>query len=288
MERYWGTIESSYREYVQKYPEEGMISIGDDSRLPLQSNVMANGGFVGYNEGMLEREKLITYRDDLPSISDLHVEDLALLPIELTNILKIQVTPDHDEFWKETARYLLKINSGNEPLHDELVSNFETMVRATLSTSWIGWSRHSDNWSSETNEQHVIGTAPIMARYMAFPTLEGIVKSICRDDIDMDGEIKQGRTVLNYSGDDYSGGDECNNIGHLLWHFEQEVAEDTLRNRLEDFREEFSSFYTGIKTGEEYGRLSDIRNTALHGEAEVQGEFGMLLNLLSLIVWNLD
>ena len=287
MERYWDTIESSYEEYVQRYPEEGIVATGDGSGLPLQSHVMAKGGFVGYNEGTLEREKLIAHRDDLPSISDLHVDDLALLPVGLTKILKVQVTPDHNEFWKETARYLLKINLDNEPLHDEIVSNFETMVRATLSTSWISWSRPSDNWISETNKQHIIGNAPIMARYMGFPTLEGMVKSICQDDIHMDGEVKPGRTVLNYSGDDHTGGDKCNNIGHLLWHLEQKVADDTLRNRLEDFRDEFSDFYTNTERGKEYGQLSDIRNTALHGEAEVQGEFGMLLNLMSLIVWNL-
>jgi len=104
----------------------------------------------------------------------------------------------------------------------------------------------------------------------------------------MNGEVKSGRTVLNYSGDDYTSDDECNNIGHLLWHLEQKVADDPLRNRLEDFRDEFSNFYTDTEKGKEYGRLSDIRNTALHGEAEVQGEFGMLLNLMSIIVWNLD
>jgi len=183
MERHWDTIESSYGEYVNEYPENGMIGTGEESELPLQSSVMANGGFVGYNEGMLEREKLIVCRDDIPSISDLPVDDLAMLPIGLTNILKVQVTPDHDQFWRETARYLLKINSDNEPLHDEIVSNYETMVRATLSTSWISLSRPSDNWRSETNKQHIISNAPIMARYMGFPTLEGMVKSICREDI---------------------------------------------------------------------------------------------------------
>lgn len=98
MERHWNTIESSYKEYVQKYPEGGTITIGDGSRLPLQSMVMAKGGFVGYNEGTLEREKLIVHRDDIPPISDLHIDDLALLPAGLTNILKVQITPDHDEF----------------------------------------------------------------------------------------------------------------------------------------------------------------------------------------------
>lgn len=104
----------------------------------------------------------------------------------------------------------------------------------------------------------------------------------------MDGEVKPRRTDLNYSGNDYTGGDECNNIGHLLWHLDQKVADDTLRNRLKYFRDEFRDFYTDTERGKEYDRLSDIRSTALHGEAEVQGEFGMLLNLMSLIVWNLN
>jgi hypothetical protein len=125
---------------------------------------------------------------------------------------------------------------------------------------------------------------------MAFPTLEGITKCLMKRDITLDGTVRQGRRIISYSGDDYTGGCQVNDLGHLLWNLEQAVADDTLQSRMEDFRNFIESFFQLEDNSSlgGYGFLSNHRNSSLHGQMQARAEFGILLNLISLLLLNID
>lgn len=288
MGNYWGAIEKGYTEYVDRYPQDGMLQVGAD--YPFQAGVNQNTqSFFGYNQGNLERKYLVSNRGDIPSISQLPRDDLAQMPLGLTRILKIQLTPDHDTFWKVVAEWLSDLNEDNDPLHDPLVRNIELLVHALIGGSWIPPSFWPSERSPQSSEDYILSEAAILARYMAYPTLEGIIKSLCRRDIRMDGKVRTGRIVLKYGPiDHYPGGERCNNVGHLLWHLEQEVADTELQSRMYMFREAYADFFDNVQTDRVYGDITAGRNTSLHGEKRGRAEFGMLLNLISLIVLNVD
>lgn len=288
MESYWEEISSGYEKYHEEYPEQGMVRLFD-SGYPFREAVRRDiETRIAYNEGPLERECLVTLRDDIPPMEELPMTDLARIPILLTRILQVQRLADHDAVWQKAAGHLIKQNSDNKPLHDPLVRNFESLVRALLSSGWSIDPTESLEWDSQGNERFVVNNSSLFARYMAYPTLEGMIKSLSRRDIDMDGSIRSGRKVLRYDGiDHYPGGDECSHLGHLLWHLEKGVAKDPLKSRLEDFRNEYAEFFD-ISPKLVYGDLYNNRNTTLHGELKARAEFGMLLNLMSLVIFNID
>ncbi len=288
MRSYWAEIEASYRRYLESYPTEGML--GTEKRpYPFQGVVNSSGeGFIGYNQGDLERECLISNREDLPEVSGLSIEDLGRLPIELVRLMKIQRTPDHDAVWKEAAFVIKEVTQEDDPVYEELVENVELLVRAILADPW-GSIGGEFGWNERSNQEFVLNNASLLARYMAFPTLEGIVKSLCRKDIEKNGTVRPGRVILGYGSiDHYSGNEQCNNIGHLLWHLEQDAADEPLSSRMQQFREAYAEFFSNVPSNRVYGHLAKNRNTVLHGEKRAQAEFGMLLNLISLIIFNID
>ncbi|WP_252698288.1 hypothetical protein [Natronosalvus vescus] len=264
--------------------------LGTEKRpYPFQGVVNSSGeGFIGYNQGDLERECLISNREDLPEVSGLSIEDLGRLPIELVRLMKIQRTPDHDAVWKEAAFVIKEVTQEDDPVYEELVENVELLVRAILADPW-GSIGGEFGWNERSNQEFVLNNASLLARYMAFPTLEGIVKSLCRKDIEKNGTVRPGRVILGYGSiDHYSGNEQCNNIGHLLWHLEQDAADEPLSSRMQQFREAYAEFFSNVPSNRVYGHLAKNRNTVLHGEKRAQAEFGMLLNLISLIIFNID
>jgi hypothetical protein len=292
MGEYKNTIEQGYQTYVNEYPDYSAFNISDYDH-PFQESVLGDSvGFVGYNESDLERACLVESRNDVPEVANLPMDDLAWLPIGVTRILKIQRVPDHDALWIEAAKILEQLNSSEQLLPEKLMRNIMTIIRAVLASTWTTNDHDSDDWSTSTNQNSVLQEASVLARYMAFPTVEGVVKSLCLHDIKMSGDVRPGRRVLCYSGSDYLGddGDEVNDLGHLLWHLEQDAAEEPLQTRMKEFRAAVEDFFR-ISASDDigaYGYFSNRRNTTLHGEARARAESGILLNLLSLLILNID
>lgn len=294
MAGYKETIEQGYQVYVEKYPEHSGFSIGDFD-YPFQEYVLGNtSNLIAYTTTELELNCLVEFRDDIPSIRELPMDDLAWVPVGASRILKVQRVPDHDEIWKLAGEMLVEFE-GSGTIPEPLIHNTITIIRAVLASDWGPHLHEAEDWAEPTNQRHTIQEASVLARYMVFPTVEGLVKSFCQRDIEMSGKVRQGRRILtypeqnsNYIGDD---GDEVNHLGHLLWHLEQDVAETPLRDRMVEFREAVYDFYR-LSESEDidgvYGYLSDQRNTALHGEAKAQSESGILLNLIALLIFNID
>lgn len=289
MSEYKNAIQRGYRVYLDKYPEYGTFSFGEDG-YPLQNMALSDStGSIANNIGDLERAALVEHRDDIPDISELPMDDLAWVPVGLTDILKVQRTADHESIWTESVYILSEFNSDGKPFPDQIVRNIETLVRAVLCKSWSPSRFHEDGWTSDMNRKHTLEEASVMARYMAFPTIEGMIKALCRRDIRLDGIVREDREVLAYKRDNYTEKDEVSNVGHLLWHLEQDVATEPLRSRLEDFRVAVCDFFKiDGDHSPAYGYISNQRNSVLHGQMRARAEFGILLNLISLIILNID
>lgn len=289
MDNHWPAIEEGYNNYLDRYPEEGMVQI-NGVKYPFQDAInKGNGSIIDKNEGDLERECLVSFRSDIPSITQLPLEDLTQMPIGLARILKIQRTHDHDRLWAFVADLLSALNRNNDPLHDQLVQNIELLTHAVHGGQWEIYSHFPSRGTSQSSQQYILNEAAILARYMIYPTIEGVIKSLCRKDIKMDGIVRSGRIILRYdSSDPYAEGDRCNNIGHLLWHLEQEAGDGVLCSRMSSFREAYAEFFEEVQTDRVYGHITQDRNTSLHGEERARAEFGMLLNLVALIILNID
>lgn len=294
MGKYKQTIDHRYQVYIQKFPEYSPFSI-ENLDYPFQEYVLGNtSNLAAYNISDLERNCLVELRDDIPSIRELPMDDLAWVPVGASRILKIQRLPDHDEMWKLAGDMLVEF-SDSETIPEPLVQNTITTIRAVLGSDWRSHPHDTEDWSQQTNQRYTLQEASVLARYMAFPTVEGLIKSFCQRDIKMSGEVRPGRRVLkypehksNYLGDD---GDVVNHLGHLLWHLEQDVAETPLQERMIEFREAIYDFYRldeSEDTDGVYGYFSNQRNTALHGEAKARSESGILLNLIALLIFNID
>jgi hypothetical protein len=294
MGEYKNTIERGYQTYVNEFPNHSAFNIGGVD-YPFQEYVLENNtNLIGYNESELEQDCLVELRTDIPNVSDLPLHDLGWLPIGATRILKVQRVPDHDAMWKVAAKVLDILNQSDKSFPKQLVSKTVTVVRAVLASEWGLDYQNASDWSKSANQRHTLREASVLARHMAYPTVEGLVKALCRRDIEMSGKVRPNRELLSYpsSNDNYHGdnGDRVNNLGHLLWHLEQDVAEGPLQTRMEEFRGAVKDFYKISESDDigVYGYFSNQRNTALHGEARTQAESGIILNLLSLLIFNID
>jgi hypothetical protein len=114
------------------------------------------------------------------------------------------------------------------------------------------------------------------------------LKSKCNSDIETDGRIKRDQTVRDYSPnnnrDFYDEGDRCSSLRDLLIHFEYEVADDQLRVQLEQMREEIGNL-AEHPASRVYGLIYQWRNTLSH-EATTDVKFGVLLNMICMLIWN--
>lgn len=283
----WQQIQSNYNEYLQRYPDEGIVQT--KLKYPLQSHALVQGGFTGNNRGDLERELLITFEDSLPDVEQLSLETLVKLPLGLMDILKIQVTPDHRKFWKWTYWILEDINKQDSLFATELLENLETLFRLSACTpipSQIhrgGPHPSQAAWDRGGHEAHTIYRAKHIAAYLSFPLLEGVVKSVCSDYIEMNGHIKQGKQIKQFSGG-YSN-NVCYRIRDLLTHLEEEHADAQFKNDLQEMRIMIGDFYHR-NPNKIYQLIDDWRNASLHGQSSPDAEYGTILNLLCLIIWN--
>jgi hypothetical protein len=283
----WQQIQSNYDEYLQRYPDEGPVQT--KLEYPLQSHALLQGGFTGNNRGDLERELLITFDDSLPDIDQLSIETLSELPVELMGILKIQVTSDHREYWKWTYWVLEDMNEQESLFPPGLVDGLETLFRLSscvpISSQIREGGTHPNqaDWDQKGHESHAIYRAKHIAAYLSFPILEGVIKSVCSEDIKMNGEIKQGSQIKQFSGG-YSN-NVCYRLRDLLTHLEEEYADAQFRNRLQEMRVNIGDFYH-CNPNKVYKLIDGWRNASLHGQNAPDAEYGTIVNILCLIFWN--
>jgi hypothetical protein len=217
------------------------------------------------------------------------MEDLAWLPVGLTYTIKICQNVDHEALWKESAEIANAFHGEDAPFDESISTGFETLVRTALTSPWNGDSTQISDWELRSNIHHILRHAQDMARYMAFPLIEAIVKVLIKEDISRDGIVREGKKVRKYNGW-YTEDEEVSNLGHLLYHLESEVANEVFRERLEEFRDAVESFFGPGETywPGSYGYLYDQRSSIVHGGERTKAEFRILLNLLSLLILNVD
>lgn len=285
--QYRKNIKSNYEEYLDSYPEEGMITTGHSgSEFPLQSAVLnQTGGTYVQNLSPPEYNCLIEFDESIPNIESLPVEDLALLPISLLNILKIQITHDHMALWEETAYVLSKLTTEKTPVDETIARKIEMVTRLVLAPVQAGSAAFWE-WNENGHVNNVLFNSHRIASYVTYPLLEGVIKNLS-DGIELDGTVKSGYKITNLSGENYqacTSNEQISALRDLLYHVE-ESGDEKLSQKMRSARSMISDFYQD-GCGEEYGLLYDKRNRTLHGEAEAQADVGIPLTMISLLIWH--
>lgn len=210
---------------------------------------------------------------------------LAWLSTELTNLLKVNVCKDHQEYWWFTHDFLRAYNQENEIFPIGLVENFELLIRLVMSEPLMGISQ------KKRKANRILWESKTLASYLAYPTLEGFVKVACRRDIKLNGEIREGRKIRKLTNPGnrvfkgHNDGDGiCSNLGMLLWHLETEISRPQHRALYKKMREMTGDIFEHPPEYI-YGLLNDYRNDSLHGRNQAPREHGVLLNYISLIAW---
>jgi hypothetical protein len=290
---YLDVIQENYEKYMQKSDVRnrgGVVAkTPEDAYYPLQSMTLADiGGHAQLADGPIEREHLLEYSNSLPSISWLPQEDLLALPVELMELLKVGVTRDHIAYWERAYRDLRRVRD-KVGISSEMLESLELLVRISIrSPAASGGSLPSGRehapigyWSQEAHTDVIIGRSEVVAAYLSYPVLEHFVKWACEEDINLDGTIKQGKTIERFNGDPHT--NRCSRIGHLLNHLELEIAGEELRKDMEQIREKIGEFYRH-PDDHIYGFIDNKRNRISHGEGIAVAEYGTILNLISLII----
>lgn len=281
----WPTIYDNYLNYTNRYDKEGMINVTGDY-LPLQAAVLnddvSNVSITG-NVGALERELLLEFGNSNPRINSLNPRELACLPIGLTEILRVQITDDHREYWKLTADITNKLDSDTLGIPENILNVFELLVALVLATPTVPRSR--DRWSENWVQSRILEKSSILASYSGFPILEAFLKAICDEYVKMNGYVKPGKILETHSGP-IPENNLCTSVGGFLYHIENEMADPDLADRLEMMRERVADLYDW-DSGEVYGTdgLSGLRNSWLHGKEAAKAENGVILNYICLLIW---
>lgn len=285
--QYWKRIKANYEKYLEEYPEKGTITTGySGSEFPLQSAVLnQTGGTYVQNLGPPEDHWLVGFDESIPNIESLPVGDLALLPIGLLDILKVQITHDHTALWEETAYVLSELSAEETPVDEMVARDIEMITRLVLVPAQVGSAAFWE-WSKSGHVSNVLFNSHRIAAYIAYPLLEGVIKSLA-DGIELDGTVKPGYEVTSLSDENYqacTNNEQISALRDLLYHVE-ETGDEELTQKMQSARSMISEFYQD-GCGEEYGLLYDKRNRMLHGEAEAQADVGIPLTMISLLIWH--
>lgn len=286
----WRRINFLYSHYVRNFDDENVIKIeGTDTNKPLKETMQGNSGIEMHRISTpRSQECLLEENSSLAGIRYLSPETLSWLPIGLTRLLQVQISEDHEEYWKSTYEDLVDANKKREILPDRLIENFGLMVNLVLYTDFPPIQNNSD----PIDEHAILDNTKLLANYLGFPTLEGFAKVLCSEDIKMDGTIRPGRKIRRLGPADSreyytqeTGDDRCSNLGAILWHYETEVCSLTMRTRIQHIRSEIGDLFD-CEADEVYGLLNDFRNDSLHGRKHDRLEYGLLLNFISLLAWD--
>jgi hypothetical protein len=262
---------------------------------PLKSSIATEpeGMYANYFTDILlgiEENHFLTKKNTLPAITDLSLRNLERFPILLIKLLWVQVSDENKEYWRFTYMVFTDLyeSPGSELRLTQMVIEFLFNL-ALCPESQIP--RPQSNQSKNSNRHHILNilsNSKHLATFVAYPALESYIKHRCKDDIEMDGTVKNNNTVRNFSPyndrDYYQKGNRCSSLRDLLIHFENEVADDNLKEQLVQMRKEIGKLaeYPESKI---YGLIYQWRNSASH-EASPDVKYGIILNMICMLIWN--
>lgn len=225
-------------------------------------------------------------------IAHLPLAALQVLPISLTPTLRIETNQDHAELWAWTAELVHNLEADVSLFKDEVRDQFELLIHLNLSHLGV---TPRDNWHMMLNRltrelaghhvAQVIAYKFILSGNLSFPLLEGITRRKCSEFVTIDGSIKKAFSLSN--GTSYSPGKGGRNwISSLrdeLLLLHEKVASPELQDCMEEFKRKVSQFHNdGQQDG--YQLIYDWRNEALHGEEFWITKYGVITNLICLIL----
>jgi len=284
----WLEIKYRYNKYLKSIEEADLIAINNESiDLPTKKSIQDEDVDFQISHTSVDgsRNLLLSVDDRRAGIRYLSPSKYGWLAVKLTEVLKANRSEDHDAFWWFTHDFLRAYNENTNLFPEELVDNLELLIRLMIVNPLIGQSPHH----RQVNE--VLWEANVLATYLAYPTLEALVKVACRRDIDISGKIRQGRKIRQLlpehrrefkHHDDGNG--TCSNLGMLMWHLETEVAGPRNQVLLRRMREEVGQIFD-YPPDQIYGLINEFRNDSLHGQNRAPQEHGVLLNYACLVVW---
>lgn len=226
-------------------------------------------------------DQLIERDEEIPSIRELDQDALRNLPIGLTDILKQQITEDHIEYWKYTYDTVKEDKMTSLELPEDILYELDTLIQAIRCTI---------PEQANSPEHAVLERSDMFASYLSYSVLEGTLKVLCSDEIERDGTVKPGHEINGIGGRSYQGDsnwDECNKFADLLYHLEEDRANADFKSRLVEMRQLIREFYKA-DSSDIYELLQDNRNSTVHGQNKAKGEYGVVMNLICLLIWNAD
>lgn len=120
--------------------------------------------------------------------------------------------------------------------------------------------------------------------YLCFPLLEGLLKKACNQFLGMDGSVVVDFEVPNKNAGHRrykaNGKGICSSLRDLLWLYRNEVADQGLKVKLDEFADFLETFDPGAHG---FDIIYGWRNQSLHGNMQVSTIGGCLFNLILLI-----
>lgn len=274
------TLSENYSKYV----------IDPDCR-PLKQSVQE--GETRASSGSIsdtDRDYLLSFNQELPLFHELPFRVLFYLPSMMTEIGSIQVTYDNLHFWAWTAEVLKETNQSGEYIETEIEDMFCLVV--DLAVGGLTSIPISDEVREENRKirnltsphaERAMRNSHRAATQLSYPLLEGTLRRICCDYVELDGIIKPGKKILKIDGSEKKGG-RANNLGNLLYHYENRVADIETKTALKSIRSSMEK-YSSSKNG--YEIINSWRHPHSHGGERFTGAEHMItLNIVCQIIWS--
>jgi|GEM_PF-3278313 len=282
-------ISVRYDRYLKSFSDAKLIKYGEeDVDRPTKKSLTDEEFGIDIRDASINgsRDILLSYDERRAGIRYLSPELYPWIAVELTEVLQANVCADHEAYWWFTHDFARAVSEESEIFSRGLIENLELIIRLVLSQPLFGFS------PEKKSANEILWEAKTLATYLAYPTLEGVVKNACRRDIGMGGEIKDGRrirklgpnrTFMDYA--DENGDGIYSNFGGLLWHLEKEVANPQNATHLREMRKQVADMYDEAPPELVLGMLNGFRNDSLHGRNQAAREYGVLLNYICLVIW---
>lgn len=275
----WETINERYEDYLRSYPNESNINIKLEDEIvdyPLSWGHQTGRSVIIDSIEPIDTHYLLSFDDSAPKFEDLYLREKADFPILLTKIGQVKSTQDHRKYWRYSLKELSDFFGGSTNEYDTLLEILEIAVLLSCMVT-----------TKESDPSYLRKKSYFIATYVTFPLIEALLKGFCEEDIRMDGEVKPGHRIRRLGSSDsyFTEGEICSDIGSLFFHLEEEIADDYLKNSLEEFREYIAKFGDG-NADLAYGQIKDWRNGLLHGEKRPIGQFLINMNIVFFLMWH--
>jgi hypothetical protein len=242
---------------------EFILQLCDDAAATLQDP----SGCLIYNH---EIEKFRLQANDI-QFHKLNYEELCAALVGLTKVLifprlNTLIASDHIYFWAWCAEIILSDGNYFSIQEREIRELLSTVVRALIDDS---------NSSYLADKRHLI------ASYLAFPLLEGLLKKKCSAFVDSNGQVQAPFTVTREDGSqrryEQRNNSRCNSLGDLLYLLKYTILSNTseLYKVLDGLAKHVRSLDPSM---DPLMKIYNWRNTSLHGSDSFATIGGILLN----------